>query len=145
VQAHSSEEIHSRTERLIGYLDHKPKEHWNEVVAGRNWLQNLRRKTLNIFNSLTSDRSVRIKRCLATANSTAHRFAESGRFTATYKNHTLEVKRTFTAHWNASGGDGHLMTPFSDLQLTNAIKDLKTRRAQGSESVPPEFFKQSGP
>ena len=54
------------------------------------------------------------------------------------------MKRSCTALWNAAGADGYLMTPFSDLELSNAIKDLKTGKAQGPDNIPPEFLKHSG-
>jgi len=37
------------------------------------------------------------------------------------------------------------MTLFSDLDLSNAVKDLKTTETQGTDNIPTEFVKQSGP
>jgi len=62
------------------------------------------------------------------ANSIAHRLLESERFTDADINHTLNVKRSYTAILNAARVDGHLLISFSDMELCNAIKDLKTRK-----------------
>ena len=143
VQANTNEEIHSRSEILIDHLDKQRRDRWNEVVAGIDFTHSSR-KAWNTFNHLTG-RSVKMKRCPVMANSIAHRLLESGRFTGTNKNHTLNVKRSCIAFWNAGGVNGHLMTPFSDLELSNVIKDFKTGKAQEPDNIPSEFLKQSGP
>ena len=142
VRDNTNEEIHSRSEILINHLDQKRKDRWNEVVAGTDFTHSSR-KAWNAFNRQIG-RSVRMKHCPVTTNSIAYRLLKSGRFTGTNKNHTLNVKRSCTALCNAAGVVGHLMTPFSDLELSNAIKDLKTGKAQRPDNIPADFLKQSG-
>ena len=79
------------------------------------------------------------------ANSIAEQLLSSGRFKNANKDHARSIKQETSKLWQAQGVDGHLSAPFSAAELSAAISQLKSGKAQGPDNIPPEFLLHSGP
>ena len=96
------------------------------------------------FNRLTG-RSVKRTRCPVYANSIAKQLLDNGKFKDASKEHALHVKQEISALWQAPGVDGFLSSPFTIQELMLAIRQLKSGKAQGPDTIPPEFLIHCGP
>ena len=95
------------------------------------------------FNRLTG-RSSRPTQCPVSANSIAEQLLANGRLKDPAKDHTRSIKQETTKLWQAPGADGFLSTPFTSEELSNAIGQLKSGKAQGPDNIPPEFLLHCG-
>ena len=95
------------------------------------------------FNRLTG-RSSRPTQCPVSANSFAEQLLANGRHKDPAKDHTRSIKQETTKLWQAPGADGFLSTSFTSEELSTAIGQLKSGKAQGPDNIPPEFLLHCG-
>ena len=55
------------------------------------------------------------------------------------------MKQECSGLWSAPGVDGLLSAPFSTKELSSAVNQVKSGKAQGPDNIPPEFLKHCGP
>ena len=79
------------------------------------------------------------------SNAIAKQLLENGKFKEASKEHARYVKQETSALWQAPGVDGFLSTPFTIQELTLAVRQLKSGKAQGPDNIPPEFLIHCGP
>ena len=137
------EEAAINASALTACLDRKRRECWDETVQGIDFTHSSR-QAWKTFNRLTG-RSSKPTQCPVSANSIAKQLLDSGKFRNASKEHARHVKQETSALWQAPGVDGFLSTPFSIGELTFALRQLKSGKAQGPDNIPPEFLIHSGP
>ena len=101
------------------------------------------RKGWRTSNHLTG-RKPDQKQCPVTANSIATQVLANGRIKGADKEHALSVKKQCSMLSKQPGVDGHLSTPFTSQELSTAIKQLKSGKAQGPDNISPEFLMHRG-
>ena len=143
LNAEPGEEAATKALQLTNCLDKKRRERWEETVQGIDFTHSSRLawKTLKRLTR----RSSKPTQCPVTANSIAEHLLTNGRFKDANKDYTRSIKQETTKLWHAPGVDGSLSAPFSAEELSPAILQLKSGKAQGPDNIPPEFLLHCGP
>ena len=66
---------------------------------------------------------------------------DKGKCKVADKKHALSMKQECSRLWSSPSADGFLSSPFSSRKLIVAINQVKSARAQGPDSIQPEFLK----
>ena len=142
LHAEPGDEAAAKASDLTDCLDKKRRERWEETVQGNDSTHSSR-MAWKTFNRLTG-RSSRPTQCPVSANSIAEQLLANGRLKDPAKDHTRSIKQETTKLWQAPGADGFLSTPFTSEELSTAIGQLKSGKAQGQDNIPPEFLLHCG-
>ena len=139
IRAAAGEEANIKAEQLTTILDAKRRLRWESDISTIDFTHSSRR-AWQTFNRLTG----RVKKspsCPISANAIASKLVESGRHREVDKLFTREVNAQIAALRSNDQltEDSALSEDFSNSEILAAVAFLKNGKAQGPDSIAPEF------
>ena len=124
-------------------LDKKRRERWAETVASIDFTHSSKRawQTLNRLTGRTSNPSI----CPITADAIASQLTNNGRFPDADKTFSRQTTSKVRDLCRAPSADSDLSRDFTLVEMTSAMRKLKSGKSPGPDNIHPEFILHQGP
>ena len=142
-ETQSEDERDTAATNLHRRLDEKRREMWAETVASIDFTHSSKRawQTLNRLTGRTSKPSI----CPITADAIALQLTHNGRFPDADKTFSRQTTSKVRDLCRAPSADSDLSRDFTLVEMTSAMRKLKSGKYPGPDNIHPEFILHQGP
>ena len=143
IETQSEDERDTAATNLHRRLDEKRRERWAETVASIDFTHSSKRawQTLNRLTGRTSKPSI----CPITADAIASQLTNNGRFPDADKTFSRQTTSKVRDLCRAPSADSDLSIDFTLVEMTSAMRKLKSGKSPGPDNIHPEFILHQGP